>query len=55
MLKIMIYAYMNHKYSTREIENACQRDINFMRLLEGAKAPWGLLLIKKVVEKLLAW
>lgn len=39
MLKIMIYAYMNHKYSTREIESACQRDINFMWLLEGAKAP----------------
>ena len=39
MLKIMIYAYMNHKYSTREIENACQRDINFMWLLEGARVP----------------
>ena len=39
MLKIMIYAYMNHKYSSREIENACQRDINFMWLLEGAKPP----------------
>ena len=39
MLKIMIYAYMNHKYSSREIESACQRDINFMWLLEGAKAP----------------
>ena len=39
MLKIMVYAYMNHKYSSREIEGACQRDINFMWLLEGAKAP----------------
>ncbi|MCM1154953.1 MAG: transposase [Roseburia sp.] len=39
MLKIMVYAYMNHKYSNREIESACQRDINFMWLLEGAKVP----------------
>lgn len=39
MLKIMIYAYMNHIYSSREIETACLRDINFMYLLEGAPAP----------------
>lgn len=39
MLKIMVYAYMNHKYSSREIERVCQRDINFMWLLEGAKVP----------------
>ena len=39
MLKVLIYAYMDHKFSSREIENACQRDINFMWLLEGAKAP----------------
>ena len=39
MLKIMLYAYMNHYYSTRRIESACRRDINFMYLLEGAPAP----------------
>ena len=39
MLKIMLYAYMNHYYSTRKIESACKRDINFMYLLEGAAAP----------------
>lgn len=39
MLKIMIYAYMNRIYSSRSIENACRRDINFMFLLEGASAP----------------
>lgn len=39
MLKIMIYAYMNKFYSSRDIENACRRDINFMFLLEGASAP----------------
>lgn len=30
---------MNHLYSSREIAAACLRDINFMWLLEGAKAP----------------
>ena len=39
MLKIMIYSYMNRKYSSRDIESACRRDINFMWLLEGAKVP----------------
>lgn len=39
MLKIMLYAYMNRKYSARDIETACHRDINFMFLLEGAPAP----------------
>lgn len=39
MLKIMLYAYMNRKYSARDIEAACKRDINFMFLLEGAPAP----------------
>lgn len=39
MLKIMIYAYMNNFYSSRDIEKACRRDINFMFLLEGASAP----------------
>jgi transposase len=38
MLKIMIYAYMNKLYSSRDIENACHRDINFMFLLEGSTA-----------------
>ena len=39
MLKIMIYAYMNRVFSSRDIEKACKRDINFMYLLEGANAP----------------
>lgn len=39
MLKIMIYAYMNRIFSSRDIERACKRDINFMYLLEGATAP----------------
>lgn len=39
MLKIMVYAYMNRIYSSREIEKACRRDINFMWLLNGASVP----------------
>ena len=39
MLKIMIYAAMNGIFSSRAIETACQRDINFMYLLEGVPAP----------------
>ena len=39
LFKIMIYASMNRIYSSRDIETACKRDINFMYLLEGMPAP----------------
>ena len=39
LFKVLVYAYMNNIYSSRPIETACKRDINFMYLLEGAKAP----------------
>ena len=39
LFKIVIYAAMNRIYSSRDIENACRRDINFMYLLEGKPAP----------------
>ena len=39
MLKIVIYANMNKIYSSRDIEKACKRDINFMYLLGGASVP----------------
>lgn len=35
----MLYEYMNGFYSSRDIERACLRDINFIFLLEGASAP----------------
>ena len=38
-VKILIYAYMNNIYTTRDIELACQRDINFMWLLNGDTPP----------------
>ena len=39
MFKILTYAYSQNIYSSREIETACRRDINFMWLLAGQKAP----------------
>lgn len=39
MLKILLYAYLDGRYSSRDIERACHRDINFMYLLEGKSAP----------------
>lgn len=39
LFKIMVYASMNRLYSSRDIETACKRDINFMYLLEGMPAP----------------
>lgn len=39
LYKILTYAYMNNTYSSRKIERACKRDINFMWLLAGHKAP----------------
>lgn len=37
--KIMVYAYMDENYSSRKIESACRRDINYMWLLSGERAP----------------
>lgn len=39
MFKILVYAYSQNIYSTHKIETACERDINFMWLLAGQKAP----------------
>jgi transposase len=39
LFKIIVYAYMNNIYSSRKMEQACKRDINFMWLLGGEKAP----------------
>ena len=39
MFKILAYAYSQNIYSSRKIETACKRDINFMWLLAGQKAP----------------
>lgn len=39
MFKIMVYAYSQGIYSSRKIEAACRRDINFLWLLAGNKTP----------------
>ncbi|SFM42194.1 Transposase [Pelosinus propionicus DSM 13327] len=39
LFKIIVYGYMNNLYTSRGLERACRRDINFMWLLQGAKVP----------------
>lgn len=39
LFKVLVYAYMNDIYSSRKIEQACKRDINFIWLLQGRQAP----------------
>lgn len=39
LFKIVVYGYMNGIYSSRKLEQACRRDVNFMYLLERAPAP----------------
>lgn len=39
MFKILVYVYSQNIYSSRGIEKACHRDINFRWLLAGANAP----------------
>lgn len=39
MLKIILYAAMENIYSSRDIEERCRRDINYIWLLNGEAAP----------------
>ena len=39
MLKIVLYAGMEHNYSSRKIKSSCERDINYIWLLDGSPAP----------------
>lgn len=39
LFKILVYAYSQRIFSSRKIEEACKRDINFIWLLNGKKAP----------------
>lgn len=39
LLKILLYANMEGIYSSRKIASSCRRDINFIWLLNGSKAP----------------
>lgn len=39
LFKLIVYGYMRKLFSTREIEDACRRDICFMWLLNGEPTP----------------
>lgn len=39
LFKVLVYGYMNGIYSSRKLEQACRRDVNFMYLLDGTRAP----------------
>ena len=39
MLKILLYAYHEGIYSSRNIEKACHKNVDFMYLLEGKPVP----------------
>ena len=39
MLKVVLYAAMEHNYSSRKIKSSCERDMNYIWLLNGAPAP----------------
>jgi transposase len=39
LFKVLVYGYMNSIYSSRKLEQACRRDVNFMYLLGRKKAP----------------
>ena len=39
MLKIVLYAYMEHNLTSRKIKSSCERDINYIWLLNGAPVP----------------
>ena len=39
MFEILVFAYLNGIYSSRDIEHVCKTDIRFMWLLQGQSAP----------------
>lgn len=39
MLKVVLYATMEHNYSSRKIKSSCERDMNYIWLLNGCPAP----------------
>ena len=39
LFKVLVYGYMNNTYTSRQLETACRRDINYMWLLQGQSAP----------------
>lgn len=52
LFKIIVYAYMRNIYSSRAIENACNRDICFMWLLQDEPTPDHSTITRFMDEKL---
>jgi len=52
LFKILVYGYMNGIYSSRKLEQACRRDVNFMYLLGREKAPYHATLARFRSERL---
>ena len=40
LFMLLVFAYMNGIYSSREIEKACRNDIRFMRILQNSPVPY---------------
>ena len=39
LFELLVFGYMNRKYSARQIEEACRTDIRFMWILQGEPVP----------------
>lgn len=39
ILKVLVFAYLNRKYSVRDIEDCCKYDLRFRWILDNCKAP----------------
>ena len=52
MFELIVYGYMCHLYSGRDIAEACKTDIRFMWLLNGEPAPSHATIFALNIEKL---
>ena len=46
MFEILVFAYMNRKFSSRDIESLCKTDIRFMWLLNGEPTPSASMIVR---------
>jgi transposase len=52
LFKVVIYGRMNNIFTTRKLEQACRRDVNFMYLLEREPAPDHATIARFISERL---
>ena len=55
LFRILIYGYMEGIYSSRKLEKACNRDINFKWLLQGQKPPTHNTIARFRIERLVGY